>query len=239
MSKILLSANHIVKYFGERKILEFEKLTVYEGDHIGIVGVNGVGKTTLLNILSGELTPDEGSVIRKVPVSYFKQFRERVEQVDPQKCRKLGLSGKLSREHLSGGEMTRLGLAAMNKDSLLTFADEPTANLDADGVELCCQMLEQCSTLLLISHDRAVLNRLCTRIIEVKDGHLHFYTGNFTAYHEQREQDFKRQEFEYQQYRSEKSRLEKAAYQRAKPATASEKHPAAWEILKLAFINEQ
>ena len=92
MSKILLSANHIVQYFGERKILEFEKLNVYEGDHIGIVGVNGVGKTTLLNILSGELTPDEGSVIRKVPVSYFKQFRERVEQVDPQKCCKLGLS---------------------------------------------------------------------------------------------------------------------------------------------------
>ena len=226
MSKILLSANHIVKYFGERKILEFEKLTVYEGDHIGIVGVNGVGKTTLLNILSGELTPDEGSVIRKVPVSYFKQFRERVEQVDPQKCRKLGLSGKLSREHLSGGEMTRLGLAAMNKDSLLTFADEPTANLDADGVELCCQMLEQCSTLLLISHDRAVLNRLCTRIIEVKDGHLHFYTGNFTAYHEQREQDFKRQEFEYQQYRSEKSRLEKAAYQRGQASNSVRKAPS-------------
>lgn len=226
MSKILLSANHIVKYFGERKILEFEKLTVYEGDHIGIVGVNGVGKTTLLNILSGELTPDEGSVIREVPVSYFKQFRERVEQVDPQKCRKLGLSGKLSREHLSGGEMTRLGLAAMNKDSLLTFADEPTANLDADGVELCCQMLEQCSTLLLISHDRAVLNRLCTRIIEVKDGHLHFYTGNFTAYHEQREQDFKRQEFEYQQYRSEKSRLEKAAYQRGQASNSVRKAPS-------------
>ena len=226
MSKILLSANHIVQYFGERKILEFEKLNVYEGDHIGIVGGNGVGKTTLLNILSGELIPDEGSVIREVPVSYFKQFRDRAEQVDLQKCRKLGLTGKLSREHLSGGEMTRLGLAAMNKDSLLTFADEPTANLDADGVELCCQMLEQCSTLLLISHDRAVLNRLCTRIIEVRDGCLYFYTGNFAAYHEQREQAFKRQEFEYQQYRSEKSRLEKAARQRSQASKSVRKAPS-------------
>lgn len=226
MSKILLSANHIVQYFGERKILEFEKLNVYEGDHIGIVGGNGVGKTTLLNILSGELIPDEGSVIREVPVSYFKQFRDRAEQVDLQKCRKLGLTGKLSREHLSGGEMTRLGLAAMNKDSLLTFADEPTANLDADGVELCCQMLEQCSTLLLISHDRAVLNRLCTRIVEVRDGCLYFYTGNFAAYHEQREQAFKRQEFEYQQYRSEKSRLEKAARQRSQTSKSVRKAPS-------------
>ena len=226
MSKILLSANHIVQYFGERKNLEFEKLNVYEGDHIGIVGGNGVGKTTLLNILSGELIPDEGSVIREVPVSYFKQFRDRAEQVDLQKCRKLGLTGKLSREHLSGGEMTRLGLAAMNKDSLLTFADEPTANLDADGVELCCQMLEQCSTLLLISHDRAVLNRLCTRIVEVRDGCLYFYTGNFAAYHEQREQAFKRQEFEYQQYRSEKSRLEKAARQRSQASKSVRKAPS-------------
>ena len=226
MSKILLSANHIVQYFGERKILEFEKLNVYEGDHIGIVGGNGVGKTTLLNILSGELIPDEGSVIREVPVSYFKQFRDRAEQVDLQKCRKLGLTGKLSRELLSGGEMTRLGLAAMNKDSLLTFADEPTANLDADGVELCCQMLEQCSTLLLISHDRAVLNRLCTRIVEVRDGCLYFYTGNFAAYHEQREQAFKRQEFEYQQYRSEKSRLEKAARQRSQASKSVRKAPS-------------
>lgn len=226
MSKILLSANHIVQSFGERKILEFETLNVYEGDHIGIVGGNGVGKTTLLNILSGELVPDEGTVTRAVPVSYFKQFRERVKQADPQKCRELGLSGKRSREHLSGGEMTRLGLAAMNQDALLTFADEPTANLDADGVELCCQMLEQCSTLLLISHDRAVLNRLCTRIIEVRDGHLSFYTGNFTAYHEQREQAFQRQEFEYQQYCCEKSRLEKAARQRSQASQSVRKAPS-------------
>ena len=226
MSKILLSATHIVQYFGERKILEFEKLTVYEGDRIGIVGVNGAGKTTLLNILSGELTPDEGSVTREVPVSYFKQFRKRPEQADRQICHRLGLSGKLSREHLSGGEMTRLGLAAISRDSLLTFADEPTANLDADGVELCCQMLEQCSTLLLISHDRAVLDRLCTRIIEVKDGQLYFYTGNFTAYSQQREQAFKRQEFEYQQYRFEKSRLEKAALQRSQTSQSVRKAPS-------------
>lgn len=226
MSKILLSANHIVRYFGEHKILEFEKLNVYEGDRIGIVGANGAGKTTLLNILSGELVPDEGTVTRAVPVNYFKQFRAPAAQADPQKCRELGLSGKLSREQLSGGEMTRLGLAAMNPDSLLTFADEPTANLDTEGVEHCCRMLEQYPTLLLVSHDRAVLDRLCTRIIEVRDGQLHFYTGNFTAYHKQREEAFQRQEFEYQQYRSEKARLEKAARQRSQASQSVRKAPS-------------
>lgn len=226
MSKILLSANHIVRYFGEQKILEFEKLNVYEGDRIGIVGANGAGKTTLLNILSGELVPDEGTVTRAVPVNYFKQFRAPAAQADLQKCRELGLSGKLSRERLSGGEMTRLGLAAMNPDSLLTFADEPTANLDAEGVEHCCRILEQHPTLLLVSHDRAVLDRLCTRIIEVRDGQLHFYTGNFTAYHKQREEAFQRQEFEYQQYRSEKARLEKAARQRSQASQSVRKAPS-------------
>lgn len=226
MSKILLSAHHIIQYFGEQKILEFEKLTVYEGDRIGIVGTNGAGKTTLLNILSGELVPDEGTVTRAVPVNYFKQFRAPEAQADPQKCRELGLSGKLSRERLSGGEMTRLGLAAMNPGSLLTFADEPTANLDAEGVELCCRMLEQYPTLLLVSHDRAVLDRLCTRILEVKDGQLHFYTGNFTAYQKQRAEAFQRQEFEYQQYRSEKVRLEKAARQRSQASQSVKKAPS-------------
>lgn len=226
MSKILLSANHIVHYFGDRKILDFEKLTVYEGDHIGIVGTNGAGKTTLLNLLSGDLTPEEGSVVRTVPVCYFfRQFREQTEQPDPQSCRRLGLAGKLSHEQLSGGERTRLGLATLGKDSLLIFADEPTANLDADGVELCCQMLEQCPTLLLISHDRAVLDRLCTRVIEARDGQLHFYTGNFTAYREQREQAFQRQKFEYQQYRSERARLEQAARQRSQASKSIRKAP--------------
>ena len=226
MSKILLSANHIVRYFGEQKILEFEKLNVYEGDRIGIVGANGAGKTTLLNILSGELVPDEGTVTRAVPVNYFKQFRAPAAQADLQKCRELGLSGKLSRERLSGGEMTRLGLAAMNPDSLLTFVDEPAANLDAEGVEHCCRILEQHPTLLLVSHDRAVLDRLCTRIIEVRDGQLHFYTGNFTAYHKQWEEAFQRQEFEYQQYRSEKARLEKAARQRSQASQSVRKAPS-------------
>lgn len=225
MSEILLSASHIVRYFGERKILEFEQLTVYEGDRIGIVGANGAGKTTLLNILSGELTPDEGTVMRRVSANYFKQFQARAEQADPQKCRELGLSGKLSRKRLSGGEMTRLGLAALNPGSLLLFADEPTANLDAEGVEHCCRLLEQYPALLLVSHDRAVLDRLCTRIIEVRDGQLHFYTGNFTSYQKQREEAFQHQEFEYRQYRSEKARLEKAAHQRSQASRSVKKAP--------------
>ena len=113
MSKLLLSASHIVKFFGDRKIFAFDQLSVFEGDRIGIVGANGADKTTLLSVLSGELPPDEGSVVRYAPVSYFKQFRDRPEEADSRSARELGLAGKLSRARLSGGELTRLGLAAM------------------------------------------------------------------------------------------------------------------------------
>lgn len=226
MSKLLLSASPIVHYFGERKILDVEVLHVVEGDRIGIVGQNGAGKTTLLNILAGELEPDEGCVIRKAPVSYFKQFREDVVHVDLEQCRKLGLSGNTPLAHPSGGEWTRLGLAAMAQAPLLLFADEPTANLDADGVERCCQLLEQCGALLIVSHDRAVLDRLCNRIIEIEDGHAHFYTGNFSAYHAQKEKALKRQWLDYEQYRSEKSRLEQAARQRSQASRRIKKAPS-------------
>ena len=225
MSKLLLSASHIVKFFGDRKIFAFDQLSVFEGDRVGIVGANGAGKTTLLSVLSGELPPDEGSVVRYAPVSYFKQFRDRPEEADSRSARELGLAGKLSRARLSGGELTRLGLAAMERDALLTFADEPTANLDAEGVERCVERLSGCGALLLVSHDRDVLDRLCTRIIEVKDGALHFYQGNYSAYREQREQAFRRQEFEYEQYRAEKARLETAARMREQASRSVRKAP--------------
>lgn len=98
-------------------------------------------------------------------------------------------------------------------------------------------MLEQCPTLLLISHNRAVLNRLCTRIIEVRDGQLHFYTGNFTAYRRQREEASRRQEFEYQQYRCEKAGWNRRLASGARPAKAFEKPPAAWAIPKPGSTN--
>ncbi|MGI5894220.1 MAG: ribosomal protection-like ABC-F family protein [Candidatus Merdivicinus sp.] len=225
MSKILLSASHIAKFYGDRQILAFEQLHVREGDKIGIVGANGAGKTTLLGILSGEISPDEGTITREVPVTYFRQFRERAAAVDPQAARQLGLAGKLERENLSGGEATRLGLAEMKPDALLTFADEPTANLDAEGIELCVERLQACPTLLLVSHDRSVLDRLCNRIIEVRDGKLFFYRGNYTAFRTQREQTLERQKFEFAQYQSEKARLEAAIREKGQASRSVRKAP--------------
>lgn len=225
MPRTLLSANHVVKYFGERKILEVEQFTVWEGDRIGIVGSNGAGKTTLLNLLSGELQADEGVIQRNVPVTYFQQFGKGNQNADPKALREFGLADKLDRETLSGGEQTRLRLADVEENALLTFADEPTANLDAEGVELCCKRLENCSTFLLISHDRAVLDRLCNKIVEVRDGKVTVYPGNFSAYREQREKREQREWFEYEQYRKERDRLTSAMRQQAERSRGVKKAP--------------
>ena len=224
MSKLLLSASHVSHYFAGRKILEFDRLSVYEGDKTGIVGANGAGKSTLLAILSGELVPDEGSILQEVPIQYFHQFRQPGEEAGAKDARAFGLVGKLARERLSGGEKTRLGLAAIG-EGLLTFADEPTANLDAEGIRLCREKLSRCPTLLLVSHDRALLDALCTRIIEVKDGGLRFYQGNFSAYQEQRRQLMERERFEYDQYRSEKARLQAAILEKSQVTASMRKAP--------------
>ena len=225
MSKQVLLANKVIKYFGERKILEIPQLTVYEGEKIGVVGANGAGKTTLLNLLSGELVPDEGTIVRNVPVCYFHQFQTGSGQADARSLRELGLSGKLEHDTLSGGEKTRLALAGMEERALLTFADEPTANLDAQGIEICCQRLEKCETLLLVSHDRSVLDRLCNRILEVRDGKIQMYPGNFSAYCQQREEQQRREWFEYEQYQKEKQRLETAIQRQAQKSGSVKKAP--------------
>ena len=225
MPKTLLSASHVVKYFGDRKILELDQFTVWEGDKIGVVGSNGAGKTTLLNVLSGELQADEGTIQRNVPVTYFQQFGTGDKHADPKALRELGIADKLQREALSGGEQTRLRLASVEENALLTFADEPTANLDTEGVELCCKRLESCRTFLLISHDRAVLDRLCNKIAEVRDGKVTVYPGNFSDYREQREKREQREWFEYEQYRKERDRLTSAIRQQAEKSRGVKKAP--------------
>ncbi len=104
MARELLSASHLIKYFGERKILEVPRFVIREGDRIGVVGANGAGKTTLLNLLSGELAPEEGVVRRTVEPVYFRQFRGKDQKAAPKALREMGMGSKVG---YSGGK--RLG----------------------------------------------------------------------------------------------------------------------------------
>lgn len=227
MAKLLLETTGLTQDFGQRRILDTGPLRIFAGDRIGIVGANGAGKSTLLNLLSGRLSPETGTVTRRCAVAYLEQFGSAASPAEGKLLREFGMADRPDREGLSGGEEMRLRLTAvMGEGALLTFADEPTSNLDEAGIRLVCEKLAACGTFLLISHDRAVLDRLCTCIWEVESGRVTAYPGNYSAYREQKALERRRQQGEYDRYREEKSRLEAALADRDRQSRKVRKAPS-------------
>lgn len=226
--KIFLQAEHIAVSFGEQKVLDFDRFVVYQGERIGLVGANGAGKTTLLRVLAGELEPDAGTVRSMCDTHFFRQFSEGIDPVElnGKEMKTMRIQDKVWQETVSGGEDTRLRLAWMfSSGKRLVFLDEPTANLDMQGIALLKQKLLELDTMVIVSHDRALLNALCTRIVEIQDGQLTGYEGNYEDYVRQRDQAVQRQWTEYENYTSEKRRLEKVYHQKKQKAASIEKLP--------------
>ncbi|WP_034328846.1 ribosomal protection-like ABC-F family protein [Alkaliphilus transvaalensis] len=209
---LLLEGIKIKKYFGDRLILEVEDFKIYATDRIGIVGANGVGKTTLLKILCQEIKPDEGVINLLGSLSYITQLQEpKVKEISKELASKFGVKSQYE-ETMSGGEKTRFKLAqALTSHSHLLCGDEPTSNLDLEGIALLESSLEKFKGgLLLVSHDRHLLNRVCNKILEVKDGKIKIYHGNYDDYLLQMKLEEERAQFQYHQYIKEKTRLEEA-----------------------------
>lgn len=216
---LVLHACNIKKSYGERVIVAFDDLRVYDGEKIGIVGANGAGKTTLLHILAGHLRPDEGCVRHYTRLAYIIQDN-RQEQAGGmaagQRLVKEFMVGGIDGNQASGGEKTRLKIAAgLDTSAGLLLADEPTANLDLEGIKILENKLAGFrGALLLISHDRELLDRLCHKIIEIKDAQLEVYKGNYSFYLQQREAADAQRLLAYRQYVREKKRLERTLAER-------------------------
>ena len=225
---LLMSVQNIRKYFTDRLIFELEELKVYDGDRIGIVGLNGAGKTTLMNVLSGNLEPDEGTVRLYGDHVYITQLGDPEEcPVDGRLAGEFGVEGEAA-SYLSGGEATRLKIAgSLSRGGSILFADEPTCNLDMKGIELLEQkLLEFDGALLIISHDRLLLDSVCNQILEIESGKITVYSGNYSAYRLQKEAETARREFEYEQYISERRKLEEAILERKQRVREMKKTPS-------------
>jgi macrolide transport system ATP-binding/permease protein len=207
---LLIQCSKIKKYFGDRLILDIDHLEIYSEDRIGIVGRNGIGKTTLMNILSQRLEPDEGWVKLHGRVGYISQLES---------AERKNISGEMASkfsvepiwdEHMSGGEKTRFKLGeALDNNSVIILADEPTSNVDMEGIDLMAEKFRQYDgALVVISHDRSFLDKLCNQILEVEDGKVKIYKGNYSSYREQKIHENERALFEYEEYAKEKKRLE-------------------------------
>lgn len=209
---LLIEAGDIKKYYGDRLILEIKSLKIYSEDRIGVVGLNGMGKTTLINILSGKLKPDEGWVKVYGTFSYIGQLEEaNSKEINKELAKKFGVSNTW-KGSMSGGEKTRYKLAeGLNKNNNLIFADEPTSNLDMEGIELLEKKFKWFEgALVVISHDREFLDKTCNRILEVEAGKLKIYKGNYSEYKQQKKMERDRAKIEYEQYEKDKKRLEDA-----------------------------
>ena len=210
MPKILLEAGGVELSFGPRTILEIKELKIYDGDRIGLIGENGAGKTTLLRVLSGEREPDAGTVRRFSEIAFIRQMGEADGESDARL--RSEFDAQEHREGLSGGEQTRRRIAAaLSMRAHLLFADEPTTDLDAEGAAQLRRELEAYDgAMVLVSHDRSLLDALCTKIWHLEDGEITEFPGNYTDYRAELERRRAFQQFEYEQYRGEQARLRAA-----------------------------
>lgn len=223
---LLIECSKVKKYFGDKLIVDIDNFKVYEKDRIGIVGVNGVGKTTLINILSRRLKPDEGRVKLYGKAGVISQTEPPDNKSISSEMAKFGI--KLSwDENMSGGEKTRFKVAeALGNDNVLIFADEPTSNVDMEGIELIEEKFsEYKGALLIISHDRRFLDNLCTQIIELENSKIKMYRGNYSDYRKQKLQEKERAQFEYEEYIKEKKRLESVIHKTTQKVKGMRKTP--------------
>ena len=208
----LLKVKNLKKYYSDRLVLDIDKFEINEGDKIGLIGGNGVGKSTFIKAIIGEIEIDSGEVNLTDSYSYISQIGDEAQSYSGNKIKGLLNAPDKYEEFLSGGEKIKVKIVNALKDNKkLIIADEPTSNLDKESIEVLTDMLKKYEgALLIVSHDRDVLDALCTTIAQIEDSKIKTYKGNYTNYLKLKDAEKCRQDFEYNQYISEKHRLEKA-----------------------------
>ena len=211
---MLLSAEHISLNFGLKQLLDDVTLYLNEGDKIGIIGINGTGKSSLLRVLAGQQVPDQGAVSLdpNVQVCFLPQNPEMVagatvlEQVfhdfspDTRALLEYEAKAMLTRlgitdfaqpvDTLSGGQRKRVALAAvLLHPADVLILDEPTNHLDSDMVLWLEDHLRKFTGgLIMVTHDRYFLERVCNRITELSHCRIRHYEANYSKYLEQKTQ---------------------------------------------------
>lgn len=224
---LLVSIDKLKKYYLDRLILDIYKFEIQENDKIGLVGANGAGKTTLIKSLIGDTDIDEGNIYLTNSYSYVSQNEDIKDLHSDNKIKSLLNAPDKFEDYLSGGEKVKLKIVnALKEKKKLIIADEPTSNLDQESIKILEKMLKNHNgALLLVSHDRQFLDPLCNTIVEIDEGKIKVYKGNYTTYLKLKEKEVKRQEFEHEQYKTEKNRLENAKIQKNELKNSIRKTP--------------
>ena len=228
MTKCMLEAKDLRLYIGDRLLLDIDRLAVYDEERIGLIGENGAGKTTLMRVLAGEIEPETGYVRRMAPAAMVRQQGDAdYAPADDAEISSL-FHAQESREGLSGGEMTRNRISgALSAHPGLLLADEPTTDLDQEGLRILRRSLAGfAGAILLVSHDRALLREICTRIWYLEDGKITDFPGGYDDFMAERTRQRERAAFEYDQYKAEQKRLKESVQRMAERASQVKKAPS-------------
>ncbi|MFC0235839.1 ribosomal protection-like ABC-F family protein [Fictibacillus phosphorivorans] len=225
---LLLEAKHLEKSYDGKLILkQTELLQLFANDRVGLVGLNGTGKSTFLKLLAETEERDAGTVQHYGTLAIVSQFEQGEQSITSKSEAAWNLQGK-SYDTMSGGERTRTQIAAaLEQNPDILILDEPTSHLDVEGMDQLAEVLQHFKgALLLVSHDRVFLDMVCTKIIDLDQQTFTTYPGNYSDYLIQKDQQLKRKHFEYEQYVKEKTRLEKTAIEKAVKAKDMKNKPS-------------
>ncbi|MBS4194135.1 Vga family ABC-F type ribosomal protection protein [Lederbergia citri] len=205
---MLLEVNDLKLYIKDRLLIAIDHLMIQNRDCIGLVGRNGSGKTTLLELFAKKQFPDEGNVNSYGEYVLLPQLKH-------------------TNTTKSGGEVTQEYInRALAKRPEILLADEPTTNLDTFHIEKLENQLKRFQgAIVIVSHDRAFLDSLCTKIWEIDDGKINEYKGNYSDYISLKELERKQQENAYEQYERKKKQLEEALILKEQKAARATKTP--------------
>ena len=207
----LINVENITKAYTERKLFEHASFSLQEGEKVGVIGINGTGKTTLLRMLAGQEETDEGTITmaNHVVIRYLPQHPEFDPEMSSLEC---VLAGNVSEENrwtiesdaktmmtrlgikdfeqpagqLSGGQRKRLALiSVLLSPADILLLDEPTNHLDLDAIAWLEEFLINFeNTVIVVSHDRYFLNKVCTQIADIDYGKIQLYAGNYDFWYE-------------------------------------------------------
>ena len=205
----LVTAEHLTKSYTERLLFDDTDFSINEGDKIGLIGINGTGKSTLLKLVAGLEEPDSGRIVRgrNLDIRYLPQnpvfhpgetvlesvLRENeghehvwdIESQAKSMLNRLGIPDFNEKvEHLSGGQKKRAALASVLLSTAeLLILDEPTNHLDSEMADWLEDYLKKFKgALLMITHDRYFLDSVTNRIVELDNGKLYSYQANYEGF---------------------------------------------------------
>ena len=194
MALITLLDAHLA--YGELPLLDGAAFSMEAGERLGLIGRNGTGKSSLLGVIAGRLALDDGELRRTegLKVVYVEQEPglEDLREIDFKAkswLDRFGLAAEQLHGKLSGGERKRAALAlAFAAEPDLLLLDEPTNHLDLDGILVLEDLVRRQKSAIVVTHDRAFLDRVATRILELDRGRLRSFPGNFSAYEQRKEE---------------------------------------------------